>query len=211
MFQDLRASEFCAVISLLLAVWTALPVKSGNMTFGKDDFEQVLETCHRFLLRLACKEVPDHLLAKGGASDLVQQTFVTAIQRQHQFRGATLAELRGWLRSILRTEAALFRRKFNETEARDVTREVLMKSLTDPGQLPPQILSDKTEDRIRVGSAFAGLSETTQRVISLRMEQGMTFAEIGKVMNRSEDAARKLFASAIDKMRNTLRLKQDDQ
>lgn len=181
------------------------------MTFDKDNFELVLVSCRQFLLRLACREVPDHLLAKGGASDLVQQTFVTAIQRQYQFRGETLAELRAWLRTILRTEAAIFRRMFNETEARDVTREVLLTTLTDPAQLPPQTLSDRTEEAIRVASAYVDLSETSQKVISMRMEQGMTFAEIGKVMNRSEDAARKLFASAIDKMRNKLRTKPDDQ
>src|SRR5262249_32779105 len=75
-----------------------------------EQFAPALETCRQFLLAVANVEMPGHLVPKGGASDLVQETLMNGYLHQTRFRGSTLAELRAWLRGILLNELATFRR-----------------------------------------------------------------------------------------------------
>src|SRR5689334_17657836 len=97
------------------------------------DFPVVLETCRHFLLTIANAELPADLRAKGGASDLVQDSLLAAHTARRQFRGRTVAELRAWLRGILRNELSAFRRSYRGTAARDVAREVpLTESRAEP-------------------------------------------------------------------------------
>lgn len=174
------------------------------MTLNHDTFQEVLESCRRFLLSIANHEVPPDLRAKGGASDLVQQTFAAALRCEQQFRGESLAELRAWLRAILRSEAAVFRRQFYSTASRDVSREsnIDPKSFRDQ-QTPPSV-AIQTEDDLRLSEAFSRLPETQRVAVTLRIEHQKTFAEIGATLNRSEDAARKLFTNALSRLRGRL-------
>src|SRR5688572_23813819 len=89
-----------------------------------DRFAEVLESSRHFLLTIANAELPPIIRAKGGASDLVQDTFASAHRARDQFNGRTIAELRGWLRTILIRELAMTRRKYLDTASRDVRREV---------------------------------------------------------------------------------------
>src|SRR5262245_2742582 len=84
------------------------------------EFENLLAHARQFLLSVANAELPAALRAKGGASDLVQETFAAALRNRDQFRGTTVTELRAWLRAILMNELAMFRRRFVATAAREV-------------------------------------------------------------------------------------------
>lgn len=173
-------------------------------TLDLDRFDDVLESCRRFLLSVATLELPNDLQAKGGASDLVQQTLASAVQCRHQFRGTTLAELRSWLRAILQSEAAVFRRRYLKTAARDVRREVpLAASLTQDDHSPVAVvLHEENTERLTV--ALSQLTTEQQQAVVLRLENDLSFAEIGVRLGRSEEAARKLFTRALDRLRNRL-------
>src|ERR1700751_3723750 len=84
---------------------------------------QLLEACRGYLLLIAQREIDPDLRAKGGASDLVQQTFLEAQRDFADFRGETEAELLGWLRQILLHNLASFARKFRETAKRRLAAE----------------------------------------------------------------------------------------
>jgi RNA polymerase sigma-70 factor (ECF subfamily) len=166
--------------------------------------EEALESCRRFLLAAAIEELPPHLAAKGGASDLVQQTFAQAVTSEHQFRGRTLAELRAWLRAILRTEAAVFRRRFLQTAARDVRREVAIDgSLAQDTQTPVTAVL-QSEQSERVAQALTQLPPEQYQAVVFRMEDELSFSEIGERLGKSEEAARKLFTRALDRLRGRL-------
>src|SRR5438094_9736562 len=62
---------------------------------------QALEEFRHYLLRIAEQELDPDLRAKGGASDLVQLTFLEAQRDFARFHGDTAAELRAWLRRLL--------------------------------------------------------------------------------------------------------------
>lgn len=114
----------------------------------------VLEASRRFLLSIANAELPSALRAKGGASDLVQETLAVAHQSIHQFRGQTEVELRAWLRTILAREMAMFRRRYLDTDARDVSREVRLVSASDQaGEVyaSPEAISSCANERFEYG------------------------------------------------------------
>src|ERR1700730_12825101 len=62
---------------------------------------RVLEACRDYLLLVANKELDPKLQAKGGASDLVQQTFLEAQRDFARFRGDSEDELLAWMRHLL--------------------------------------------------------------------------------------------------------------
>lgn len=167
----------------------------------RPEFAEVLESCRRFLLAIANDEIPADLRAKGGASDLVQQTFAAALRWKNQFRGQSLAELRAWLRAILRSEAAVFRRQFYGTASRDISREVTLETGHLGEQQTPPLSAIHSEENERLWRALDTLSESHKLAVMLRMENQMTFTQIGVKLNRSEEAARKLFNSAVCQLR----------
>ena len=53
-------------------------------------------------------------------------------------------------------------------------------------------------------AALQGLSDEHRQVLRLRNWDGLSFAEIGGRLNRSEDAARKLWSRAVEKLQAKL-------
>jgi RNA polymerase sigma-70 factor (ECF subfamily) len=174
---------------------------------SEPDFATVLETCRQFLLAIAAAELPDRLMAKGGASDIVQDTLTAAVRCRCQFRGHTLADLRAWLRGILLNELAVFRRRYLATLGRDVNRERPIEGV-DPAELPagaasPSAALERTERARAVAAALLQLPAEYREAVVLRLEFGLGFREIGERLGRSEEAARKLFTRALEKLRDT--------
>src|SRR5262245_34174522 len=90
---------------------------------------QALEQFRRYLLRIAERELDPELRAKGGASDLVQLTFLEAQRDFARFHGDSGPEQRAWLRRLLVDNLANFERRYRGTAKRRVAREVAL----DPG------------------------------------------------------------------------------
>ena len=168
---------------------------------------RALEACRGYLLQIARREIGQDLQAKCGASDLVQQTFLEANRDFSYFQGATEAEWRAWLRRLLLNNLANVVRGYRETAKRAVGREVGLgqgdsttRGANDPAaDLPsPSTEMMAREKADAVQRALDQLPETYQRVLKLRHENDLTFEEIGRRLGRSADAARKLFARAVE-------------
>src|SRR5438128_1295714 len=84
---------------------------------------QALENCRPYLLRVAQDEIDPELRAKGGASDLVQETFLDAQRLFARFRGASEVEWLAWLRQLLLHNVGDFARRFRGTGKRNLGRE----------------------------------------------------------------------------------------
>src|SRR5438477_13045054 len=85
---------------------------------------QSLEPFRRYLLTVARQAIGPALKAKGGASDLVQETFLEAQRLFGRFDGASEAQLRAWLRCLLLNKAAKLGRRYSTTAKRRLSREV---------------------------------------------------------------------------------------
>jgi RNA polymerase sigma-70 factor, ECF subfamily len=177
---------------------------SPETSIDEHSFDDILETCRHFLLAIANDELPDDLRAKGGASDLVQETLAAAHRSRLQFRGQTLGDLRAWLRGILLNESAMFKRRYYSTSSRDVAREVPLVpgvALPQSGVPPTEELS-RREEYQALAYAVDRLPGEYREVVLLHFEHNLTYSEIGERIGKSEEAARKLCGRALGQLKD---------
>ncbi len=166
---------------------------------------ELFEACRKYMLLVANRAVDSDLRPKGGASDLVQDTFVEAQKDFKQFQGKTEEELFAWLTRILAHRVSRQIRAFRNTKKRDISRErnldagVAALFLSD-GDETPSALVVAQEERERVRAALERLPAAENQVLVLRTWKQLPFEEIGTIMNRSPDAARKLWARAVERL-----------
>jgi RNA polymerase sigma-70 factor (ECF subfamily) len=177
---------------------------------SRESLGQALEICRRYLLLVAERELAPDLRAKGGASDLVQETFLEAQRDFLQFDGTTEGELRAWLRQVLLNNLGEFTRRYRITQKRAVGREIGLDgdgSAAGPGaglaaDTPsPSGQALAHEQAGALQRALERLPAAYREVITLRYDRERSFEEIGLLMNRSPEAARKLWARAMERFR----------
>lgn len=172
----------------------------------------LFERCRQYLLLVAERDLDPGLRGKMGASDLVQQTFLDAERGFEQFRGQTEEELRAWLVRILQNRAGQEVRRFRLAAKRDVRRELALSSFTADGfeltgasdvETPSRQVA-AAEEKDMLAEALSALPGHYQDVIQLRNTDRKSFEEIGALMGRSPEAARKLWVRAIEQLRTDL-------
>ncbi|MBI3860494.1 MAG: sigma-70 family RNA polymerase sigma factor [Planctomycetia bacterium] len=169
---------------------------------------QVLDVCRNYLLLTANRELEPEFQAKVAPSDVVQKTFLEACRDFGQFRGGTEAEFLAWLRGILLHNVANVRRDFRGAAKRRLAREQPL--FPDAGQLafdahtPGSALAAQ-EQRELVVRALDQLPEHYREVLLLRQEENCSFPEIGKRLGRTAESARKLWARAVEQLKEILK------
>jgi RNA polymerase sigma-70 factor, ECF subfamily len=170
---------------------------------------EALEACRGYLLSIAQRELEPDLQAKGGASDLVQETFLKAHRHFERFNGDTEGELLRWLRRMLLNNLADFRDLYRAAEKRQVGREVSLANADSSGRsanapaaagLSPSGLAMAQEQTQWLHEMLNRLPEDHRQVLVLRHQDDLSFEEIGARMQRSADAARKLWARAVERL-----------
>jgi RNA polymerase sigma-70 factor, ECF subfamily len=180
---------------------------------SREALGQLFEACRAYLLRIANEGVAADVQAKGGASDLVQETFLEAQRDFARFQGDTEAELLAWLRCLLLNNVANFARHYRATGKRQVGREVPLERSDSSQAGEPTFVADTPspsmaamahEKAEAVARALERLPEDYRRVITLRNQERREFDEIGRLMERSADAARRLWSRAIERLQQEL-------
>jgi RNA polymerase sigma-70 factor (ECF subfamily) len=165
-----------------------------------------------YLLLIANQELDSAVQGKVGASDVVQETMLTAQVALDDFAGSSEDELMAWLRKILLNDLSDAGRKFQRTAKRRVDLEIPIHGDSRIDQPPIELGADtaqpgtNTADAEEAEALYAGLSRLSQEyqvVLRLRNWEQLSFIEIGDQLDRSPDAARKLWSRAV------LRLKQE--
>jgi RNA polymerase sigma-70 factor (ECF subfamily) len=177
-----------------------------------DALGQALAYCRQYLLALANEELEPDLQAKVGASDVVEETFLEALHDFGQFQGRSENELLAWLRQILLHNLANLSRQYRDTDKRQIQREVvlggasaqeLLEALPDDGSSPSGHAVRREQDEA-LQRALAQLPERFRSVIEWRTYERCSFEEIGRRMQRSAGAARKLWARAIERLQQIM-------
>lgn len=169
-----------------------------------------MEGCRKYLLLVANRELDSDLRQKGGASDLVQETFAGAHRDFSAFRGNTEQELLAWLTKILTNRINSNVRHYRYTHKRDLAREVSLDEDFDPRVLnpTPQPGPEQTaiaqDDVGRLEQAMASLPDVLREVLVLRTWERHSFAEVAARLNRSEEAARKLWGRAVRRLQKEM-------
>ncbi|MEO6809388.1 MAG: sigma-70 family RNA polymerase sigma factor [Isosphaeraceae bacterium] len=179
-----------------------------------EDLGRALESFRDYLLLVAGRDLGTDLIAKAGASDLVQETFLGAQRNFGQFVGESPAELQAWLGVILKNNLANFRRHYREVGKRQVGREVALPPIQDGASDPLQALpADATSPSgfvIRIEreqamlDALNRLPERYRRVVLWHHHERLSFEEIGHRLECSAEAARKLWPRALVRLRQEL-------
>jgi len=147
--------------------------------------------------------------------DVVQETFLDAHRQISRFAGNTEAELTAWLRRLLAGHIALLLRRYLGTRGRDVNLEreltaeldhssgALDRGLISPRSSPSEQIA-RREQAVLLAEALDRLSEDYREVIILRHLEALSFAEVARRMERSEDSVQKLWVRALAKLRLAL-------
>ncbi|HUY91417.1 MAG TPA: sigma-70 family RNA polymerase sigma factor [Pirellulales bacterium] len=179
---------------------------------SREALGESLQACRPYLLRVANSRIDPKLKAKGGASDVVQQTFLDAQRGFDGFTGDKEADLLRWLRTLLLHNLANFNRDFRRAAKRQVDREVALDQnasasgwLALAGRDPtPSRQALQTEDAQRVQRALARLPKRLRRAVELRHQQQLTFQEIGRRLRLSTSGARVLWKRAVERLAEEL-------
>jgi RNA polymerase sigma-70 factor (ECF subfamily) len=173
---------------------------------------RLLETFRPYLLAIANQELDTDLRAKGGASDLVQDTFAEALRGINAFRGQSEREFLAWLRQILLHNIANFDRHFSAALKRRVALEVHLDNSSQrelkeglASDVPsPSDLTVHKEDLRRVQAALEQMPSPYREVIVWRNIERLPFAQIARHLNQTEKNAQKVWARAIRALKKRL-------
>jgi RNA polymerase sigma-70 factor (ECF subfamily) len=124
------------------------------------------------------------------AFDLLSETFATALERRHQFRGSTAEEEQGWLYSIARSELSHFWRDGRVERIALARLGVGVPALSDPEIERIEQLAGINELVPALQDAMASLPEDQRRAVELRVVEEHGYAEVASILGVSEQTAR---------------------
>jgi RNA polymerase sigma-70 factor (ECF subfamily) len=169
---------------------------------------QALQSLREYLLLMANVGLGPDLTVKGGASDMVQETFCQAHRRFGDFRGRSPEEWRGWLRSILVRQLAEHRRRFCSTDSRPLGCEVSLndreRTITIDDRETPIRTLIRREREESLMTTLARLPENYREVVVARHRDKLSHEQIGLRLGISAEAARKLCERAIVRLRQEM-------
>lgn len=184
--------------------WPALLVAARN---GDDAaLGQLCEQLRHYLWIMAENGLGTDLQAKLGASDVVQDTMLEAVDDFRSFRGKTEAEFRTWIKRLIEHNLIDSARRFRDTQARDMSREESVVELDcGAGEMhSASSLICRRETDEELLRAIAKLPPRQRQIIELRHRQGLTYQEIATQLEMTEVSARKLWSRTVEQLRDQL-------
>jgi RNA polymerase sigma-70 factor (ECF subfamily) len=159
----------------------------------------LFELCGDKLLALIRVRLGPTVRREVESQDILQQTLLKAFRKIEQFEGSSRDNLMGWLATIawneIRDQADFYQRL-----RRDVRLRQTWVSGFDPAarQLHTEAsrIALNEESRLLV-AAMDRLTVSHREVIVLRRFEELSFREIGQRLDRTPEAARKLFARSM--------------
>jgi RNA polymerase sigma-70 factor (ECF subfamily) len=177
--------------------------------------DQLLLAYRNYLHLLARLQITMSVAEPVDPSDLVQETLLEAFRAFGQFVGQSERQWVAWLRRILVRNLA-DELKAQRRHRRDVQRsqslEAEMERSADQldqtlaGSVStPSARASQKERSVLLADALSRLPADYREVIVLRQLEGRSFDEVSRRMDRTQAAARKLWARALEHLKNELR------
>ena len=163
--------------------------RSGDLDAIDALIERYYDTCFRTCMTILRDQ--DH------ASDACQNCFLKIIKNINRYRGD--GSFRGWALTIARNESLglLRRRKFRKEVV--IEREGLYTEKGKQDDISDDVIIRMEASRVR--KAFTNLPEKQRLAVRLRIDEGCSFREIGRVIGSSEGSARVNYYHGIHKLR----------
>lgn len=175
----------------------------------------LLEAHRNYLRLLAASCLYREVRGKADPSDVVQETLLKVHENFHTFRGSTELEWMAWLRTILVNRMADLQKRLRRRR-RMAPRERSLEAVADrssamlrnlvPASGPsPSQEAQRREAAALVADAIAALEPEDREVVILRNLQELDWNQIGQETGRSPDAARMLWARAMQRVGGLLK------
>lgn len=167
-----------------------------------------------YLRMLARTQMRQAYQARIGASDMVQQAMMQAVQGLDGFRGATEAEFRGWLRQILARHLCHLDRDLHR-DKRDIRREQSMEQklaqssmrleglLAGDGPTPSQNVAI-SEHVLKVAEAVERLPDSQREAVRLHYLEGLKLSDVAERLDKSTGAIAGLLHRGMKTLRQQL-------
>jgi RNA polymerase sigma factor (sigma-70 family) len=139
------------------------------------------------------------------AFDLMSETFATALERRHQFRGRSAEEEQGWLFSIARSELSHFWRAGKVERSALARIGVPVPDLSDPEIERIEQLAGLSTLAVPLKDAMDALPEDQRRAVELRVVQEYGYAEVAVLLDITEQAARARVSRGLRELARRLR------
>ncbi len=138
------------------------------------------------------------LREEEGARDVAQDTFLKAFRGLEGFRGE--ASFKTWVLTIAANEARGILRK--KGRRKELNLEAAG-PVAAPGETAEEALG-RSEEAAGVRRLLAELPEKQREAVTLRVFEGLSFREIGALIDSSEGAARVNYHHGIKRLREML-------
>ena len=154
------------------------------------------------------------LRRKVSESDVIQEAFLVLNRRLADFEDRGEGSFGGWLLRIVDMKVQEVVRHYVGTRMRDVGQEITRGRRRPSGAFPaaaptPSKAAMERERGECVQGAIDALSPDYREVIRLVHEEELSMEEAGERMNRSAEAARKLYSRAIARISEALEERDD--
>lgn len=182
--------------------------KTGDQSAFATLFARHQAFLHRFVeLRLDPK-----LRARVDPSDVIQETHLEAFNRLEDFLARKPMPFRLWLRQTAHDRMLKLRRQHLAASRRAVDREMRLPDRSSIMLAEQFFANDSTpskravrkEDAERIQKALASLAEPDREILLMRNLEGLSHAEIGRIQEIDEAAARKRYGRALLRLRKVL-------
>jgi RNA polymerase sigma-70 factor, ECF subfamily len=178
--------------------WVAEPTDQELVERGRSGDDSALSLLvrrhHGAAYRVALSLVKDD----DAAQDVAQDAFLKAFRALDNFRGD--ASFRTWLLTIAANEARGALR-------RGVRRREIALDDVEPvrsGDMSPAETAVVSDESARARRMMEELPEKQRMSVSLRIDEGLSFREIGEVIGSSEGAARVNYFHGIRRLRELM-------
>ena len=170
----------------------------------------LLDAHRNYLRLLAASCLHREMQGKADPSDVVQETLLKVHENFRQFRGTTELEWMAWLRTILVRSLSDLQKGFRRDQ-RNVARErslesdvdrssAMLRNMIPAAGSSPSRESHRRESAALVADALAELEPEDSEVVILRSLHELDWNAIGEKTGRSPDAARMLWARAMQRV-----------
>ena len=158
---------------------------------SKPDFDSVIELYSTEIFAYLWRQ----LNGREDAEDCLQEVFVRAFKAYDRLNEDP--QIRAWLYKIATNEAISFRRKRNQNLALNVKIDYDFLS-SDPSPMDQLELKERFE--VLMG-AIEALPNRQRSALMMRKYQELSYAEISRILDCSEEAARANVYQALKKLR----------
>jgi RNA polymerase sigma-70 factor (ECF subfamily) len=163
------------------------------------------------LRALADQALPARLKARIDASDIVQQTCLSAFRRIGEFHGSSPAQFAAWLQQIQQHNLQNAIRDQLQTQKRGDGREgALPDAVGDARADTPSQQAMRREAAEALSRALEQLPDEERQALRLRYLEGLTLVQVCERLDLTKDAAVWLLQKGLKHLRQWLPREVDD-